>query len=227
MEVEGRHAVEQPERVQVLGDRQRRDLLGALDQRRTESELIHHRNVEPFHQGAGVLAEALLAGDELVAMVSILHLALLQVGREADVVVRGQQQTRAFTLEPVADRGDLVRRRFLLRDQMVEAEHHQGVGVRQDALVDRLLESGLVDALEHRDRMPGDFTGQLLERQGRTVKQLEGPGDALQKPCRGPFGHLVRRPEDAAHLGHGREAVVHLGDVAVGSPRDSSRSSRC
>jgi hypothetical protein len=102
---------------------------------------------------AGVLAEALLAGNEFVAMMAILHLTLIQVSRKTDVVVRGQQQTRAFTLEPFADRGDLVRRRLLLRDEMVEAEHHQRVGVPENALVDRLLESSLVDALKHRDRM--------------------------------------------------------------------------
>jgi polyphosphate kinase 2 (PPK2 family) len=35
---------------------------------------------------------------------------------------------------------------------LVESEHHQRVGVGEDAFVDRLLEPGLVDALKHGDR---------------------------------------------------------------------------
>ena len=66
-------------------------------------------------------------------------------------------------LQPFADRGDLLRRGLLFGDNMVEPEHHQGVGVGEDAFVDRQLVAGLVDALEDGDRMAGRFAGDLLE----------------------------------------------------------------
>ena len=59
------------------------------------------------HQRAGVLAEALLAWDEPVAVVFVFHLALGEVVGEADVVVRGEQQAGAFAAQPLADRLDL------------------------------------------------------------------------------------------------------------------------
>ena len=43
--------------------------------------------------------------------------------------------------------------------QMVEAEHHQRVGVGQNPFVDGQLVSRLVDALEHGDRVAGGFAG--------------------------------------------------------------------
>ena len=68
-------------------------------------------------------------------MVQIFHLALLHVAGEADVVMGGQQKARAVPLQPFADRGDLLGRRLLLGDNMIEPEHHQGVGIRENALV--------------------------------------------------------------------------------------------
>ena len=66
-------------------------------------------------------------------------------------------------------------------EQVVEPEHHQGVGVGQDPFVDRELVAGLVDALEDRDRVAGGLAGQFLERQRRAVEQFQGAGDALQE----------------------------------------------
>ena len=63
---------------------------------------------------------------------------------------------------------------------MVETEHHQRVGVGQDSLVDRQLVAGLVDALEDGDRVPGGFSGELLECQGGPVEELHVPA----MPCR-------------------------------------------
>ena len=109
------------------------------------------------------MAESLLAGHELVAVVAIFHLPLLQVAGEADVVVRGEQQAGPFALEPLADRVDFVRFGFLFGDEVVQAEHHQRVGVGQHPFVNRQLVAGLVDALEHGDRMAGRLADDLLE----------------------------------------------------------------
>ena len=79
--------------------------------------------------------------------------------------------------------------------EVVEAEHHQRVGVGQDPFVDRELVAGLVDALEDRHRMPGGLAGQLLERQGGAVEQLQGAGDALQEVRRVVLRRLVGRPQ--------------------------------
>ena len=85
-------------------------------------------------------------------------------------MVRRKQETGAVPLQPFTDRGDLLRRRLLFGDNMIESEHHQGVGVGENAFIDRQLVAGLVDALEDRDRMAGRFAGDLLETEGRAVK---------------------------------------------------------
>ena len=46
---------------------------------------------------------------------------------------------------------------------MIQAEHHQRVGVGQHAFVDGELVARLVDALEDRHRVSGGVGGQLLE----------------------------------------------------------------
>ena len=82
---------------------------------------------------------------------------------EADVVVRGEQQAGPFAFEPLADRVDFARLRFLFGDEVVQAEHHQRVRVGQHPFVNRQLVAGLVDALKHGDGMPGRLTDDLLE----------------------------------------------------------------
>ena len=76
---------------------------------------------------------------------------------------------------------DLFRGRFLLGDQMIEAEHHQRVGVVEHAGVDRQLLPGLIDALVDGDGMSGQLANQLLETEQRQMEQLERAGDALQE----------------------------------------------
>ena len=78
VEVEGGDAIEQAEPVEVA-DRRRAARSGssrAGDQRRTQPELVDHRHAEPLHQRARVLAEALLARHQRVAVVGVLHLPL-------------------------------------------------------------------------------------------------------------------------------------------------------
>src|ERR1700746_2275160 len=111
----------------------------------------------------------------------VFHLALLHITGEADVMVGRQQQAGAFSLQPFADRGNFLRIRLLLGENVVESEHHESIGVREYALIDRQLESGLVDTLEHGDRMAGRLAGNSLEAERRAVKQLQGPRDPLKE----------------------------------------------
>ena len=170
---------------------QRLELSGSLDGGRTQPELIVHGHSEPLHQRPRVLAESLLARHELVAVVRVFHGALLEIVREADIVVRTENQARAFPLEPLADGVDFLRRGLLLGDQVIEAEHHQRVRVLEDARVDRQLLSRLVDALVDGHGMSGQLSHQLLETKQRQMEQFEGAGDPLQEHLSRVLGRLV------------------------------------
>ena len=85
-----------------------------------------------LHQRTGILPEALLARHECIAMVEIFNLALLQVVGEANIMVRRKQQAGAFAFEPLVDGRDFLWRGFLLGKEVVESEHHERVGVRQN-----------------------------------------------------------------------------------------------
>ena len=216
-----------PWAVEVADGGQRRDVLGAFDDGGSQPPNVVHGHVECLHQRAGVLAEALLARDQAVAVVFVLHLALGEIVGEADVVVGRQQQAGAFAFEPLGDRGDLFGGGFLLAEQMVETEHHERVGVGQDAFVDRELVAGLVDALEHRHRVPGGLSGEVLERQGGAVEEFQA--------CRRcPAGSSPRRTRVSRRRATGRcgprswwRSGSPLRPDRVGLPRDSSTSSRC
>src|SRR5262249_4454557 len=71
--------------------------------------------------------------------------------------------------------------------------------------------------------MAGRFARDLLKTQGRSVKEFQSAGDALQKVRMAPLGLFISRPEHVAHLRHGREAVLHLRRIALGLPRITPR----
>jgi len=129
MEIERRDVVEESQLVHVPESRKRRDLLRAFDQRRTEPVGIVHRNVERLHQGTGILPKALLAWHERVAVMEVFHLPLLQVAGEADIVMRREQQTGAFALEPLLNGGDFLWCGFLFGKKVVQSENQEGIGV--------------------------------------------------------------------------------------------------
>jgi hypothetical protein len=62
---------------------------------------------------------------------------------------------------------------------MVEPEHHECVSVGEDPFVNRKPEARLIDALEYRDGVAGDFARQLLEVERGAMEQLERAGDTL------------------------------------------------
>src|SRR5262249_21839875 len=112
-------------------------------------------------------------------MMLVLHLALLHVAGETDIVMRREQQAGPFPFQPFPDGANLIWCSGLLGYQMVETKHHQRIRVGQNPFVYRQLVSGLVDALEYSNRMTGGLACQLLEGEGRAVKELECARDAL------------------------------------------------
>jgi hypothetical protein len=84
------------------------------------------RNAKPFHKRARVLPEPLLAGRERIAVVTVLHLPLLQVGVKADIVMWREQEARSFSFQPFAYGRDFLGRRFLLGGDVVKAEKPLG-----------------------------------------------------------------------------------------------------
>ena len=153
----------------------------------------------------------------------VFHGALFEIVRHAHIVVRTENQARAFACEPRAYRFDFLRGRFLLGDQMIEAEHHQRVGIVENAGVDRKLLTRLIDALVHGHWMPGQLANQLLETKQRQMEQFERAGDALQEHLCGVLRSLIRGPGHATHFGDCGEAIVHLGHVAIRFPRVAPR----
>ena len=117
------------------------------DRGRPQTIPILDWHAEALHERARVLAEALLSRNERIAVVGVFHRALVQVVGDAHVVMRAEDEARAFALEELAHRLDLLRSGFLFGDHVIEAEHHQRVGVGEHALVDRKRWPGLVDAL--------------------------------------------------------------------------------
>ena len=173
------------------------------------------------------MAEALLARHERVAVMEVFHLALLHVAGEADIVVRRKQQAGAFALEPLADGRDFFRCGLLLGNEVVEAEHHQRVGVGQDPFVDRQLVARLVDALEDGDRMAGGFADDLLEAERGAVEQLQRAGDPLEEvQLRStPAFRSPARPPGGLRSWSRSDCPCPWGRGWL--PTDSSTSSRC
>ena len=85
-------------------------------------------------------------------------------------MVRREQQAGAFAVEPFADGGDFLWRRLLLGEKVVQPEHHERVGVGQNAFVNRQFESCLVDALKDGDGVAGHLSGELLEAESGAMK---------------------------------------------------------
>ena len=129
METERGDVLEESQLVEVAESRERRDLLRALDQRRTESPGVVHRYLERLHQRASVLPKALLARHEAIAVMEVFHLALLQVVGEADIVMRREQQAGAFTLEPLANSRDFLRRALPARTTRWSSPNTMSVSV--------------------------------------------------------------------------------------------------
>ena len=226
MEIERRDVVQQSQLVEVAESGQRCNLLRAFDDCGTKPHRYCDRDIERLHQRAGVLAESLLARHELVAVMAVFHLPLLQVAREADIVMRGEQQAGAFAFEPLANGLDFLRCGFLFGKEVVQPEHQERVGVGQNPFVNRQLVAGLIDALEHSDRVAGGFAGDLLEVKRGPMEQLQRAGDALEEFICVPLRRLKVRPRTCGLRSSWRsDYPIRRG--RGWSPTDSSTSSRC
>src|SRR5215469_17269575 len=122
--------------------------------------------------------------------------------------MRTEDQARALTTEESPQGFDFVAGCLLAGDQMIEAEHHERVGVVEDAFVDQQLLPRLIDALINRDRLSGNLPDNALESYEREMEELQRAGDALKEHRRGKRCRLEIRPARAFDLRHGREAIV-------------------
>ena len=74
VEIEGRNVREPTMQIEVAHGRQRCNLIGTLDNRWAKSPSVLHRHSEALHERSGVQAEALLARDQWIAVMGVLHL---------------------------------------------------------------------------------------------------------------------------------------------------------
>ena len=109
-------------------------LFGSLDGGRAQSVPIVNGHTEALHERPRVLAEPLLPRDQGSPWCAYSKARCFEIVRDPHVVVRTENQASAFAREKFAKRLDLFRGRFLFRDQMIQAEYHQGVRVGEHAL---------------------------------------------------------------------------------------------
>ena len=212
-------------------DGQRRDLVVPFTTRRPQPELVVHRHSERLHQRARVLAEALLARHERVAVMRVLHLALLQVVGEADVVVRRRAAGRCLRARATRGCASISPGSASCSETRWSSPKTIRVSrVGEDPLVDRQPVARLVDALEHGHRMAGRPPRRRCWKLSvGAVEQLQRAGDALQEAAsRSHSRRLEGRPErPGGPRSWSRSGCPARVEVAVAPPTDSSRSSRC
>ena len=84
--------------VEVVHRRERGRLRRAGKRRGPQPVTVFHRNSQATHQRTRVFAETLLARDQRVAVMEVLHVAHLWVVGDADVVVRTENEARPLAL---------------------------------------------------------------------------------------------------------------------------------
>src|SRR3954454_20933429 len=99
MKVEGRNVCQPSARIEIAHGVQGRDPIGSLDRRGAETPAVLYRHSQPFHQGARVLPETLLARYQRIAVMRIFHLELLEIARCAHIVMRSNNQASTFSPE--------------------------------------------------------------------------------------------------------------------------------
>ncbi len=93
----------------------------------------------------------------------IFHLTLLEIIGKTNVVMRGDEKTCAFALQPSVYRFDLAGFRLEVAKQMIQSKDQQRVGVIKYPFIDRLVISRLIDPLKYSNRMTCQFAGDLLK----------------------------------------------------------------
>ena len=155
---------------------------GALDGCGPQTPTILDGNVETLHERARVFAEALLAGNQRIAVVCVLHGAFVGGHREKPTSWCGPSIRQVPSrFRKFSKCLDLLWGGLLLGDHMVETEDHQRVGVVENALVNREFLSCLVDALVDGDGMSGDLADEVLKAQQAEMKQFQRSRDSLEE----------------------------------------------
>src|SRR6266436_2186577 len=179
MESESGNSVEKLAPVQVFAYCQRANLVCTFDGCRTETKAILYRNSQTLHKGTSIVAKALLAWHQSIAVVLILLITHLQVIRGSNVVVRSNGQASPLALEKLLNSLYFIIVRFLIGAQAVQPPHHQRISIRENPFVQGQFISSLVNPLVHRNSMARSLSYKLLEGQPRPEKQFERSGDAL------------------------------------------------
>src|SRR5436190_12888492 len=98
MKVECGYIVKQPELVEIFERSQRRDVARAFGKCGPQTPTVPDRDLKRFQQRTRVGTESLLTRHQGITMMLVLHLPLLEVFSEANVMMRSEQQASAFTL---------------------------------------------------------------------------------------------------------------------------------
>src|SRR3954454_16062277 len=96
---------------------------------------VFHWNAEPLHQGAAVTCEALLAWNQRVSVMRVLHLLLFHIARGANIVMWPYNEACSFACQKFLDCLDFRRLGFLLHRQMVKTKHHQNISIGENAII--------------------------------------------------------------------------------------------
>src|SRR5580692_6864908 len=103
MEVERRNAGEPPPGIQIPRRVERNEPGRSLNRGGAKAPTVFDRHTKPLDERSCVPSEALLSRNERIAMMRILHGALLQIGGIADVMVRSKDETGSFAAEKMPD----------------------------------------------------------------------------------------------------------------------------
>src|SRR5215204_2744550 len=157
MKIQRGNVLKKPEFIQIAKGGERRNISGSRDNCRTEAPFVDDRNVQRFHQRTRELAEPLLPWNQIVAVMEIFHLALFEIVGKTDVVMRRNEKTCAFALQPSVYRFDLAGIHLEIAKQMIQSKNQQCVCVVEYPFIDRLVISRLVDTLKYGDGMTGQL----------------------------------------------------------------------
>src|SRR5580704_19539909 len=103
MEVEGGNTGEPTPGIQIPGRVERNEPGRSLNCGGAKAPTVFDWHTEPLDERSRVPAEALLSGNQRIAMMRVLHGALLQIGGVADVMVRSKDETGSFAAEKMPD----------------------------------------------------------------------------------------------------------------------------
>ncbi len=101
--------------------------------------------------------------------------------------------------------------------QVVEPEHHEGVGVGENPLVNGKPEASAWSTRWNTAAWVAcDLAREPLEVECGAMEQLEACRRSPAGNCAAPpLRLLVGWPHHRAHFGHGREAILHRGRIAL------------